>query len=58
MTEKIVADLTALTRIDERIIDDQRIRLNEAITRLIRAMNNKNYDVVKIESVAKLLSTK
>jgi hypothetical protein len=58
MTEKIVSDLTALTRIDERIINDQRIRLNEAITRLIRAMNNKKYDVIKIESVAKLLSTK
>jgi hypothetical protein len=57
MTEKIVSDLIALTRLNKRIIDDQRIRLNEVITRLIRAMDNKKYGVVKIESVAKLLST-
>jgi hypothetical protein len=57
LTERIVSDLTSMTRVNSRILKDQRIRLNEAISRLTTIMHDKKYDTVKIESVAKLLAS-
>lgn len=55
-TNEIVADLTAIVRVKDHRTDDQKIKLNEVVRHLTTAMKNENYDVGRIEDVAKLLS--
>ena len=55
-TNEMVADLTAIVRVKDHRTDDQKIKLNEVVRHLATAMKNENYDVGRIEDVAKLLS--
>jgi hypothetical protein len=57
MTDRVVADITAIVRIRNYIGDDQKIKLNEAIRHLKDSMSDNNYDTGRIEDVSKLLNS-
>jgi hypothetical protein len=56
MTDKLVADITAIIRVRNYIGVDQKIKLNEALRHLINSMSSNNYDTGRIEDVSKLLT--
>jgi len=55
MTDRVVADVTSIIRIRDYIMDDQKIRLNEALRHLTKSMSSNNYDIGRIEDISKLL---
>jgi hypothetical protein len=57
MTDRIVADITAMLRVRRYIADDQKIKLNEAFRHLTDSMSANNYDIGRIEDVSKLLNS-
>jgi len=57
MTNKIVSDITAITRLRNDINDDQRIKLNEAIRHLTNAMKDQKIDIGRIDDVTKVLNS-
>jgi hypothetical protein len=56
MTDKIVSDLTAISRIRNDISDDQRIRIRERLIRLTNILKKNNHDTARIEAVMGLLN--
>jgi hypothetical protein len=56
MTDRIVSDLTAISRIRNDISDDQRIRIRERLIRLTNILRKNNHDTAKIEAVTGLLN--
>ena len=56
ITNKIVADITSISRIRNDVSDDQRIRINEQLIRLINAMKKDNHDTAAIEAVSQLIN--
>ena len=56
MTDRVVADITAIVRIRRYVNDDQMIKLNESLRHLRDSMSKNNYDIGRIEDVSKLLN--
>jgi hypothetical protein len=53
---RIVSDITAISRFRNDISDEQKIAINEQLIRLTTAMRKNNLDSAKIEAVRQLLN--